>query len=301
MKEQIEAVQRMQDYIDMYLYETIKPADLAKVSLYSPWYSYRLFIKFLNISPADYIRRMRLSKSALKLRDENMHITDIAFDVGFGSVDGYQRAFFREFACNPKEYVLNPIPIYLFKPYGIKYVTIENRNNIKKGENMDSINKKEKTNFVFIQIVEKPARKVLIKRGIKATDYFTYCEEVDCSVWGLLTSIKSISDEPLCLWLPKSYIKNDTSEYVQGVEVSMDYDGIIPEDLDMIELPPCKYMMFQGEPFAEEEYNQAIELIWDAMTKYDPSVLGYSWDKTNPRIQLEPIGARGYIELLAIK
>ncbi|MEG1027411.1 MAG: AraC family transcriptional regulator, partial [Oscillospiraceae bacterium] len=27
----------------------------------------------------------------------------------------------------------------------------------------------------------------------------------------------------------------------------------------------------------------------------------YVWDKENPRIQLEPIGARGYIEMLAIK
>ena len=37
------------------------------------------------------------------------------------------------------------------------------------------------------------------------------------------------------------------------------------------------------------------------MKKYDPSVIGYSWDDSNPRIQLEPIGTRGYIELRAIK
>ena len=29
--------------------------------------------------------------------------------------------------------------------------------------------------------------------------------------------------------------------------------------------------------------------------------IGYSWDESNPRIQLEPIGTRGYIELVAIK
>ncbi|MEG0742979.1 MAG: AraC family transcriptional regulator, partial [Clostridia bacterium] len=31
------------------------------------------------------------------------------------------------------------------------------------------------------------------------------------------------------------------------------------------------------------------------------AVIGYVWDKENPRIQLEPIGTRGYIELLAIQ
>lgn len=34
---------------------------------------------------------------------------------------------------------------------------------------------------------------------------------------------------------------------------------------------------------------------------FDPSVIGYKFDDENPRIQLEPIGARGYIELLPIK
>jgi AraC-like DNA-binding protein len=45
VEEQIEAVQRMQDYIEAHLYEDITPSDLARASLYSPWYSYRLFTR----------------------------------------------------------------------------------------------------------------------------------------------------------------------------------------------------------------------------------------------------------------
>lgn len=289
MEEIIEAVQRMQDYIDNHIYERITLTDLAKVSLYSPWYSYRLFTQLINVTPSDYIRRLRLSKSALKLRDEKVKIADVAFEVGFNSVDGYQRAFFREFGCNPREYAENPIPIYLFKPYGVKYAVVRKEITMKNVKN------------VFIQVVERPARKVIIKRGKKAADYWTYCEEVGCDVWGLLTSIKSICGEPVCLWLPKSYIKPGTSEYVQGVEVPADYNGIIPDGFDIIEFAASKYLMFQGEPFAEEDYCEAIEEIWQAIKKYDPSVIGYSWDESNPRIQLEPIGTRGYIELVAIK
>ena len=154
---------------------------------------------------------------------------------------------------------------------------------------------------VFIQVMEKPERKVIIKRGKEASDYFSYCEEVGCDVWGLLLSVKSISGEPVCLWLPPACRKPDTSEYVQGVEVSKDYDGEVPEGFDVIELPAAKYLMFQSEPFEEENYCQAIEEVWDAMKKYDPSVIGCQWDESNPRIQLEPIGTRGYIELAAIK
>ena len=59
--------------------------------------------------------------------------------------------------------------------------------------------------------------------------------------------------------------------------------------------------MFQGEPFAEEDYCQAIDAGQAYIRKYDPSVIGDSWDLVNPRMQLEPIGIRGYIELVAIK
>ena len=121
MDEHIEAVQRMQDYISAHLDTDITMADLAGVARYSPWYSYRLFVDLLHMTPAVYIRRLRLSKSALRLRDERVKIIDVALDSGFESVDGYQRAFYREFGCNPYEYSVCPTPIYLFKPYGVKY------------------------------------------------------------------------------------------------------------------------------------------------------------------------------------
>ena len=123
---------------------------------------------------------------------------------------------------------------------------------------------------VFVQVLEKPRRKVINKRGVKAKDYYEYCNEVGCDVLGMLISIKSISGEPVCMWLPKSYILPGTSEYVQGVEVELDYE-------------------------------EAINEIWQSIKKYDPSFIGYKWDDENPRIQLEPIGERGYIELMPIK
>lgn len=69
MDEHKVAVQKMQDYIQENLYSVITIKDLAKASLYSPWYSYRLFLEYLHMTPAVYVRRMRLSKAALKLRE----------------------------------------------------------------------------------------------------------------------------------------------------------------------------------------------------------------------------------------
>ena len=294
MDEQREAVRKMQDYIREHIQEDITINDLAEASAFSPWYARRLFQKYLNMTPAVYIRRLKLSKSALKLRDEQVTVLDVALDMGFGSVDGYQRAFRREFGCNPKEYSTSPVPVWLFTPSLIENKTSRERKVSEMSENKDIRN-------IFIQVIEKPARKVIIKRGINADEYFSYCEEVGCDVWGLLTSIKSISGEPVCMWLPKKLRNPVTNEYVQGVEVENDYSGSVPEGFEVIELPAAKYLLFRGEPFAEEDYAQAITEIWQAEKKYDPAFIGYEWDEENPRIQLEPRGERGYIELAPVK
>lgn len=290
MTDQINAVQRMQEYIEQHLYEPITLADLAAVSLFSPWYAHRLFKQLTGFTPADYIRRLRLSRSVLRLRDQTCKIIDVAYDSGFGSVDGYQRAFFRAFGCNPHEYAASPVPLPLFTPFGVKFQSLW-----KESCNVNTV----KT--VFVQTVEKPERKVILKRGTTASDYWTYCQEVGCEVWGILTSMKSLCGEPVCLWLPEAYRKPGTSTYVQGVEVPVDFTGVIPEGFDVIQLPAARYLMFQGEPFAEEAYCQAIEEVWAAMDKYNPALIGCEWDPDQPRIQLEPLGTRGYMELRAIK
>ena len=289
MNEQILAVQRMQDYIEAHIDEEMTMAELSRTALFSPWYSYRIFKAQTGLTPSDYIRRLRLSKSAMKLKNETCKIADIAFEMGFGSVDGYQRAFLREFSCNPREYAKNPVPITLFVPYGVKFRELR-----KEKPTMENVRN------VFIQQIHKLARKVIIKRGKKADEYFAYCEEVGCDVWGMLTSMDSLCGEPVCLWLTEKYRKPDTSVYVQGVEVPDDYSGEIPNGFDVIDLPECDYLMFQGEPFEEEDYCEAILAVQQSIEKYDPSVIGCKWNNDEPRIQLEPIGERGYIELKAV-
>ena len=88
---------------------------------------------------------------------------------------------------------------------------------------------------------------------------------------------------------------------MQGVEVAVDYSGEIPEGFDVIELPACSYLMFQGEPFEEADFGEAIQQVSTAIEKYNPQTIGYSWDKENPKVQLEPVGTRGYIELHPVK
>ena len=81
MTEQILAVQKMQDYIETHLTEDITLAALADICNFSPWYAHRLFREYTGYAPAEYVRRMRLARSALRLKTERAKIIDVAFDL----------------------------------------------------------------------------------------------------------------------------------------------------------------------------------------------------------------------------
>ena len=290
----VNAVTKMQEYIDGRLRERITLKQLADAAGYSPWYSARIFKELTGKTPFEYIRSLRLSKAALTLRDEKYRIIDVAFDFVFDSHEGFTRAFSKEFGLSPKRYSQTTPPVQLFLPSKV----LDYYRYLSKGES--EMTEKKETKTVFVQVVERPARKLLLKRGVKATEYFAYCEEVGCDIWPLLTSVKEALYEPVGMWLPKHLIRPGTSMYVQGVELPLDYKNSIPDGYDLIELPPCKMMVFQSEPYDDADFMSEINEIWETIEKYDPTIYGFEWaPEEAPRFQLEPVGYRGYIEARA--
>jgi hypothetical protein len=165
-------------------------------------------------------------------------------------------------------------------------------------EGVGEMTETSNANTVFVQVVDRPARKLILKRAANAKDYFEYCEETGCDVvWNVLGEIKEALYEPMGMWLPENMRPAGTSIYAQGVEVPTDYAGTVPDGFEIIDLPPCKMMIFQGQPYDDEQFMQAISDLWEIMKTYNPELYGFSWaDEDGPRFQLEPMGYRGYIE-----
>ena len=284
-------VQMVQEYIEKHLQDVITLKELANVSGYSPWHFSNVFKEMTGKSPYEYIRLRRLTKAALILRDEKKRVLDVALDFVFDSQEGFTRAFTKEFGISPFRYHRQSPPIQLFLPEKVynSYRAIHHIN--KKKEYEENIMK-----TIFVQIIDRPERKCLVKRGKVASGYFEYCEECGCDVWSVLTSVKEALYEPIGMWLPKN-MRDGGSEYVQGVELPMDYNKTIPEGYELIVLPPCTMMVFQGEPYDDEEFEEAIGEVWSHIHKFNPEVYGYQWaPETAPRFQLAPMGYRGYIE-----
>lgn len=289
--EPVNAVKRMQAFIEKHLQEPITLHKLAGAAGYSPWHAARIFKSLTGKTPFEYIRLIRLSRAALRLSQEDVRIVDVAFDFVFDSHEGFTRAFSKQFGLTPQRVSQEKPPIRLFMPGNIRetYLTLQ------KGEH--AMTKDQRSNTIFVQVVDRPARKLILKRGIQAADYYAYCEEVGCEVWDILTGIQQALYEPIGMWLPENLRKPGTSTYAQGVELPPDYAGPVPEGFDLIDLPPCKVMVFQGEPYDDCEFEAAIGSLWESMKDYKPELYGFRWaDEDGPRFQLEPQGYRGYIE-----
>ncbi len=290
------AVQKMQDYISANLKERISLQSLGRAAGYSPFHAARLFKEHTGKNPFDYIRALRLSQAALTLRGGSASVLTVALEFVFSSHAGFTRAFTRQFGLPPSEYRRKGSAQYLFMPHPVLPIYHQTQ------EGETKMTEEKPTRAIFVQVVERPARKLLLKRGIKAEDYYAYCEEVGCEIWDVLCGVKEALYEPVGLWMPAHLVPAGTSRYVQGVELPLDYNGSVPEGYELIDLPPCKMMVFQGEPYDDAVFEDAIHEVWKHIDRFDPTLYGYRWaPETAPRFQLAPMGYRGYIEALPVE
>lgn len=290
-EETAKTVERIQNYIEENLDKPITLKMLSDEVGYSVWHTEKLFKDIMGRTCFEYIRLRRLTKAALTLRDQGGRVIDVALDYVFDSHEGFTRAFSRNFGITPTRYRRDTPPIPLYLPEGAyqSYLALHQKRREK--------TEMERSKCVFVQVIERPRRKCLLKRGNRATHYFEYCEETGCDVWGVLSSVKEALYEPIGMWLPESLIEPGTSLYVQGVELPLNYDKEIPEGFELIELEPCKMMIFQGEPYDDENFSEEVGEVMDYIDRFNPELYGYRWAKNaGPRFQLAPMGYRGYIE-----
>ena len=101
-------------YIELNLKSDFGLSDLAKVAGYSEYHFLRIFKEVTSLTPADYIRKRRLSEIAREIERSIRPISDIAFEYGFNSKENFTRAFKAEHHILPTEYkkVGNSLKLY---------------------------------------------------------------------------------------------------------------------------------------------------------------------------------------------
>lgn len=299
-----EEVQRIVSRID----ECIRDEDDDQLTLvalardigYSEYYTSRRFSEVSGMKLRDYLRLRRLAFALKALRDTDESILQIAVRSGFSSHEAFTRAFSEVYGVTPSEYRQKPVPVVLrtvikpFDCYLMEGAMKEMEQNTANGD-------------VKVYYVRIPAHKFLHIRNYESIGYWDFWQKQsripgqDCeTICGLLDSIKGKLDDAggseinassgqlmawinaptgrLCSWgipLAEAY----------GVRLPVDYDGPIPEQMRMMDVPEGEYIVFEHGPFDFETENRSVEAkIEAAMKNQDYAADGYELDLTPERV-----------------
>ena len=91
-------------YIHDNIEKPLVATDVAKRFGYSKWYFCSKFHKVTGRSFVEYVRHYRIQLAALDIL-KGEKIAAVAIGYGYDSVSGFNKAFLREYGCNPKEYI----------------------------------------------------------------------------------------------------------------------------------------------------------------------------------------------------
>ena len=99
-----EIIRRAQQFISEHVWEKLTVPLVARHVDVSPSYLTALFRKNLQISPGEYVRRIKLQESKQMIREDNMNFTEIAAALQYSTVHHFSRQFKDKFGITPTEY-----------------------------------------------------------------------------------------------------------------------------------------------------------------------------------------------------
>lgn len=97
-------IKEMMRFIEEHYGEKIAVEDIARAAGISERECRRTFNSCMELSPVEYLNKVRIRKAAGKLLGGSENILDIGMDCGFISGSYFGKAFRAEMGCTPKEY-----------------------------------------------------------------------------------------------------------------------------------------------------------------------------------------------------
>lgn len=295
-------IQRIVDEIDTciqnYDDDSLTLQVLSRKLGYSEFHTTRKFKEISGMQFREYLRSRKLAFALKEVRDSEKGLLDIAVAYGFSSHEAFTRAFKDIYGVTPSDYRKHPKPIVLrtkINPFDRYFFGLGEIGMIKSEQDV-------KVYFVTI-----PAHKFLHVKNYESNGYWDFWQKQslipgqDCeTVCGLLDSIRGKLDDNgssesnsgsgqimayisdpngrLCDWgFPR------TECY--GVRLGADYNGEVPPQMLLADIPQGEYVVFEHGPFDYEQENRSVEeKIEAAMKSFDFSGTDYCMDTTPGRI-----------------
>jgi len=264
---------------------------LSKKLGYSEFHTTRRFKEISGMLLGDYIRLRKLAFALIEVRDTKDNFLDIAVKHGFGSHEAFTRAFKSAYGITPKNYRKNPLPVVLRTK-----ISAFDRYFFGLGE-IGMIKSMEDVKVYFITM---PAHKFLHIKNYESNGYFDFWKKQekipgqDCdTICGLLDSVKgkldgndSVIGKYSGQIMAHIFENNAKIAEAYGVRLPKDYNGHIPQNMLLIDIPEMEYIVFEHGPFNYEEEAETVgKKLEDAINAFDFSKTEYKPNTATGRIE----------------
>lgn len=226
-------------YMEEHLTEPISLTNVAKSVNLSVFHFHRAFSLLTEMSPAEYLRKRRLSQAAAELVNGSGKVIDVAFKYGYESPESFTKAFTRFHGVTPMQ-AKKGSPIQFMSRYTVR-ITIEG------GQIME------------YKIENWGAMELLVH----AKDFHAETSEREIpKFWD-----EYYADEA-CRWIP-GYLgvcaqkKTEGDEFRYGIGCNAaDVDGV-PEGFELLHVPEYSWAVFKCVGPAPK----AIQEMWERIYK----------------------------------
>lgn len=247
------------EYIEGNLTEKIHIDEVAKVAGSSKFHFHRMFFSMVGNTPAEYIRRRKLTLAATDIATSNTRVINIALKYGFESPNAFTRAFRK----------IHGFPPSKARSQNIAF-TVQRRATLK-------IDTKGKTMLDY-KIIERPAFKIMgkskdfefdkfVKGGPKFWKDYVGSEEYN-SLWEITSgSNGEVTNAPIMsVYFPNENGSRDTFTDVLGVEVNPETHL---KKFEVFSVPPATYAEFDCTYRNSMKANKYIYGEWFAATGFE--------------------------------
>lgn len=268
--------------------EALTLRSLAQRLGYSEFHMTKQFKAIIGMPLRTYLRARRLAFALMEVRDTDKRLIDVAVDNGFSSHEAFTRAFRAEYGVTPSAYRRQPVAVVLrtrINPF--------DRYAFGMGE-IGMVKSSGKINVYFTTI---PAHKYLYIRNGVSNGYWDFWQHhanvpgQDChTVCGLLDSIPGklddMGDQDLSSGAGHIMAYESAPDggkfpcypvprfECYGCRLPIAYDGPVPEQMLIRDVPEGEYIVFEHGPFDYEQENRSVEFAVDAAQD------AFDWDRT---------------------
>lgn len=250
------------DYLEANLPGEASIREAARVACCSLYHFHRTFAAVVGETPAEYVRRRKLTLAAGDLMDGSAKVLDVAMDYGYDSPNAFTRAFRKMHGVNPGEVRSLDKKLSAYRRAKVDFETLGEKD-------------------MKYRIVEKPAFSVLGKakqftnenffkeapafwKDYVSSDEYLSLWNRSRGRWG------DVSEAPLMsVYLPDENGERDEFTDVLGIERTNDCDA---GDFEIVEIPAARYAEFDCTYGTAVKAHKYIYGEWFPSTNYERDI-----------------------------